>query len=163
MLLLLIVPYAALALADRYLPGVHVRPATRAKVGLTLVLALTASGHFFQTEGMASMLPPFVPYRTEIVYLTGVLELAGAVGLWLPGMARITGICLVLMFLGFLPVNVYAAVNRIDFGGHGIGPAYLLIRAPFQFLLIGWTWWATGLELPRWERRSTPGRRVVPG
>jgi uncharacterized membrane protein len=153
MLVLLTVPYLALTLAERHRRGLRIAPTTRARVGLSLVLLFTAAGHFVKTAEMAAMLPPFVPYRTEIVYATGVLELAGAVGLWIRGLERVTGLCLVLMFLGFLPVNVYAAMNRIDFGGHGIGPAYLLVRVPLQLLLIGWTWWATGLALPRGNRR----------
>jgi uncharacterized membrane protein len=88
----------------------------------------------------------WVPYRTGIVLATGILELLGAVGLWLPGMARITGGLLILMFLGFLPVNVYAAVHRVEFGGHEMGPIYLLVRVPFQLLLVGWTYWATRSE-----------------
>jgi uncharacterized membrane protein len=36
--------------------------------------------------------------------------------------------------------NVYAAINRVDMGGHGAGPMYLLVRAPFQLLLIGWAY-----------------------
>jgi len=29
----------------------------------------------------------------------------------------------------------------VEMGGHGAGPAYLLLRVPFQFLLIGWAYW----------------------
>jgi uncharacterized membrane protein len=36
---------------------------------------------------------------------------------------------------------VYAAINRVEMGGHGAGPMYLLVRAPFQLLLIGWAYW----------------------
>jgi uncharacterized membrane protein len=67
---------------------------------------------------MAQMLPAFVPYRVELIYLTGVLELAGAVGLWIPGLAKLTGVCLILMLLGLLPANIYSAFNQVDFGGH---------------------------------------------
>lgn len=30
--------------------------------------------------------------------------------------------------------------DRVEMGGHGAGPAYLLLRVPFQFLLIGWAY-----------------------
>ena len=45
------------------------------------------------------------------------------------------------MLIAFLPVNIYAAVNRVGMGGHEWGPIYLLIRVPLQFILIGWIWW----------------------
>jgi uncharacterized membrane protein len=57
---------------------------------------------------------------------------------------RLTGICLIVMLCAFLPVNIYAALERVDFGGHELGPAYLLARVPVQVLLIAWTWFATG-------------------
>ena len=164
LLLTLVIPAAALMLARRRLPGVTVSRETSARVGLTALLLLTGSGHFAQTQGMASMLPGWVPYRTEIVLVTGVLELAAAVGLWVPGMTRTVGALLILMFLGFLPVNVYAAVERIDFGGHGMGPVYLLARVPFQLLLVGWTYWATEQRWPlrqRGEERDRLGRLVA--
>ena len=49
-------------------------------LGLVLVLLFTASGHFIATAAMAEMLPPFVPARLALVYLTGVLEIALAIG-----------------------------------------------------------------------------------
>jgi uncharacterized membrane protein len=93
---------------------------------------------------MAAMLPPATPYRVGLIYVTGILELLGAVGVWIPRLTRITGLCLILMLLGVLPANIYAALNRVDFGGHGAGRAYLLVRAPFQFFVIWWTYFATG-------------------
>jgi len=40
-----------------------------------------------------------------------------------------------------MSVNIHAAFNRIEMGGHEWGPIYLLIRVPLQLILIGWTWW----------------------
>jgi uncharacterized membrane protein len=87
---------------------------------------------------MAQMLPPFVPFRLELIYVTGILEWLGAVGLWIPRLITTTGVCLIVMLIGVLPANVYAAFNRVDFGGHDLGPAYLLVRVPFQFFVIWW-------------------------
>jgi uncharacterized membrane protein len=75
--------------------------------------------------------------------LTGILEILGAIGLWIPRLVRLTGVCLIAMLLGFLPVNIYAAFNHVDFGGHGVGPVYLLLRIPFQVLVLWWTYWVT--------------------
>jgi uncharacterized membrane protein len=143
LLLLLLVPYLALTLLGRLVPGLRIAPAARARVGLSLFFIFTSIGHFISTEGMAMMLPPSVPYRVELVYITGVFELLGAIGIWIPGLRRLTGILLIVMLLGLLPANVYAAINRIDFGGHGVGPAYLLVRVPFQLFTIWWTYFAT--------------------
>ena len=92
---------------------------------------------------MAEMVPPAIPSRVTVIYLTGILELLGAVGIWIPQLTRLTGFCLILMLVCLLPANIYAALHRVDFGGHGSGPVYLLVRIPFQLLVILWTYFAT--------------------
>jgi uncharacterized membrane protein len=143
LLFILIVPYLLLTLVDRKLSGVAIAPKTRGRLGLSLFFVFTAIGHFGKTAGMVAMLPAFLPYRVEVIYLTGILEILGAIGLWIPRLVRLTGVCLIAMLLGFLPVNIYAAFNHVDFGGHGVGPVYLLLRIPFQVLVLWWTYWAT--------------------
>ena len=110
-------------------------------LGLALAFAFFGVGHFALTEAMTEMLPPFVPFATLLVYLTGLLELAIAAALLHPATRRTAGQIAILMLVAFFPVNVHAAVNQLGGGGHAWGPAYLLIRAPLQALLIGWAWW----------------------
>jgi uncharacterized membrane protein len=152
LLLLLVAPYLILTLAGRSITGLKLPTATRARVGLTLFFIFTSIGHFIRTEEMAAMVPPFIPYRIEIIYLTGVLEWLGAVCVWVPRLTKVTGLALMLMLLCLLPANIYSAIERVDFGGHGIGPAYLLARVPFQMFVIWWTYFATEQE---WLHRRT--------
>lgn len=143
LLLLLIAPYLILTLIGMSADRFKIAASKRARIGLSLFFIFTSIGHFLSTEAMAEMLPPSIPYRIELIYLTGVLELLGAIGVWVPGLMRITGVLLILMLIGILPANVYSAIKRVDFGGHGAGPAYLLVRIPFQLFVIWWTYLAT--------------------
>lgn len=160
LVLLLVAPYLILGLAGRVFAGLNISPARRARVGLSLFFIFAAIGHFVLTEEMAAMLPPFVPYRIELIYITGVLELLGAVGVWIPRLVRLTGLLLILMLIGLFPANVYSAINRIDFGGHGAGPAYLLVRIPFQLFAIWWTYFAT--EQDWFNRKGKPDNSYNP-
>lgn len=153
LLLLLVAPYLLLTLAGRLSHRFRLAPAARARVGLSLFFIFTALGHFISTEGMARMLPPSVPYRIEIIYITGVLELLGAIGIWIPRLRRLTGLLLIVMLLGLLPANIYSAINRVHFGGHAAGPVYLLARIPFQLFVMWWTYFAT--EQGWFRRRSS--------
>ena len=155
LLLILVVPFLVLTMVGRWISALRFHPATRARVGLTLFFALAGIGHFVRTEEMAQMLPPSLPYRIELIYLTGILELLGAIGVWIPGLTRVAGICLILMLVGVLPANIYSALSRVDFGGHSTGPAYLLVRVPFQLFVIWWTYWATE---QKWFNVRTIGR-----
>jgi proline iminopeptidase len=141
--LVLVAPSLLFGAADALVPGLGLSVWTGAKAGITLLLLLAGSGHFAETEGMARMLPPWVPFRVSLVHVTGVLELLGAIGLWIPTATHTVGLLLVVMLALFLPVNVYAAFKHVPFGGHGRGPAYLLARVPFQLLLMAWIWAST--------------------
>ena len=155
LVLILLIPYLVLTLLGKRHPKFQIGPAKRARVGLSLFFVFTAIGHFIRTEEMAAMILPSVSYRTELIYFTGVLELLGAVGVWIPGLTRLTGLLLILMLIGILPANIYSAINRIEFGGHGAGPAYLLIRIPFQLFVIWWTYFATE---QKWQRKPAVPR-----
>ena len=141
-LILLVLPFLVLTTLEKRWPSLWMPPGLRGRIGLALVLLFTATGHFIRTEPMIAMLPESVPWRAEIVLLTGLLEYAAAIGLLVPsaGIVRVTGICLALFLIAVFPANVYSAVSGKGLGSHGLGPWYLLFRAPLQFVLIGWTW-----------------------
>jgi uncharacterized membrane protein len=151
LLFLLVAPYLIITLLGRWVAGLRMPPPQRARVGLSLFFVITASQHFLSTEAMAAMIPPSIPYRRELTYLSGVFELLGAIGIWIPRLVRLTGLLLIVMLIGILPANIYSAFNRVDFGGHDAGPVYLLVRVPFQLFVIWWTYFATEQN---WFRRS---------
>ncbi|MDB5348485.1 MAG: hypothetical protein JWP89_6862 [Schlesneria sp.] len=124
-----------------------------ASVGAGLLFVFTGVGHFVETESMLQMLPPWVPYRGLLVYATGLLEFAIAVGFFVPTTRRATGWIAIGLLVLFFPVNVYAALNRIEMGGHSWGPAYLLIRAPLQVIILLWIYWFA-VRAPRIGRTS---------
>jgi uncharacterized membrane protein len=155
LLLLLVTPYLLLTVVGKWVRPLRVPPTIRARVGLSLFFLFTSIGHFVRTEEMAAMLPVSVPFRIELIYVTGILELLGAIGVWIPRLTRLTGLLLILLLVGVLPANVYSAINRVEFGGHEGGPIYLLVRVPFQILVIWWTYFATEQNWFRRARNNT--------
>jgi uncharacterized membrane protein len=141
MLGLLIGGYLLLTVVDQLWSGITIKPHLRGRISLALVFLFTAIGHFFQPQQLVEMLPPWVPGRLPIIYLTGLLEIAGAIGLLIPQLSRLAGICLIAFLILVLPANIYAAFNQVGMGGHTQGPAYLWVRVPVQLILIGWTYW----------------------
>jgi len=113
------------------------------RIALSAMLLFTSLGHFMFTEGMAGMLPEGVPYREFLVYLTGFVEIAAAIGLLVPAWRRLTGYLLMLFFALVLPANIYAAIHHINYEtglADGPGLSYLWFRIPFQVLLIIWAY-----------------------
>ncbi|GAA2897625.1 hypothetical protein GCM10010517_62680 [Streptosporangium fragile] len=118
--------------------------------GLAVMLVMTASAHFVPSgvtfmpnhADMVAMVPPLVPFPALVVYLTGVLELAGAVGLVLPATRRAAGSCLALLFVLMLPANIHAALAGVTLAGEAATPLWQ--RIPEQVLYIGVGLWAAG-------------------
>ena len=76
-----------------------------------------------------------------VVVLSGVLEAGLAILILIPAYSKAAGILLCVFLVLVTPVNVYAAIKRIPFGGHSGGPGYLFLRLPLQAVLLFWTYW----------------------
>jgi len=112
-------------------------------IALAAMLLFTAVGHFAFTKGMALMVPGFIPAKETVVYLTGIIEIAAAIGLLIPGMRVLTGWLLIAFFIMMLPANIQAAIRHIDYQKatyKGPGLSYLWFRVPLQLFFIAWAW-----------------------
>jgi len=67
-----------------------------------------------------------------VVTLTGILEIAGAIGLLIPATARLAAIGLTLLLIAMFPANIRAARKGIDIAGRK--PAKLAVRTPLQIV-----------------------------
>lgn len=140
-LLLLTTPFLLSLAIDHFRRSEKSVSIFSAVLGICLVFCFTGIGHFVKTQPMSEMLPSAVPFKIPLIYLTGVLELMAAAAVLFPQIRRYVAWCLILMLLSFLPVNIYAAINRTGMGGHQWGPIYLLVRIPLQLVLIAWIWY----------------------
>jgi uncharacterized membrane protein len=70
--------------------------------------------HFVHLALVASMIPPVFPARIFLAVFTGILEVAGAVGLFVPQFRRHAAFCIALMMVAIIPANVYVAGKTIE-------------------------------------------------
>lgn len=143
-LTILILSFALSLLAMRYVSGSW-NYALAGRIVLSVMLLFTALGHFLYPKGMAMMLPGAIPGKVALIYLTGLVEAAAAIGLLLHRTQAITGMLLIVFFILILPANIYAAIKRVDFQKEtldGPGPGYLWFRVPLQVLFICWTYFS---------------------
>ena len=121
------------------------RVATRC--GLSIMFFFTAAAHFSpRTRGdLIAMVPPALPHPDLLVTLTGIAELAGAIGL-LTARAPLAAYGLMLLLVAMFPANIYAA--RIDHRIGGRPHTPMTLRAPLQLLWIGLLWWSAASLSP---------------
>ena len=95
--------------------------------------------HLFAPDGFVRIVPQFVPLPDVVVMVTGVLELAGAIGLMVTKLRHAAGIGLAAYAVCVFPANINHAVNMISIGGLPNSWWYHAPRLAFQPVLV---WWA---------------------
>jgi uncharacterized membrane protein len=108
---------------------------------LAVMFCFTGVAHFGRMRAeLENMVPPWVPNPQLAVFVTGVLEIVGAIGLILPKTRWLAGICLIAFLVAVFPANIHAAKTDLKLGDRPVTP--LWIRGPMQaafILLIAWT------------------------
>jgi uncharacterized membrane protein len=99
--------------------------------------------HFVKPRWYMRIMPRYLPAHRELVYASGVAEIAGALGTMHPRTRRPAGLFLIATLVAVFPANVDMAVRADEFKDVPGGRAGLLARLPFQGLFVWWVWKAT--------------------
>lgn len=110
--------------------------------------------HFIFTRHYVGIMPPWLPWHTELVYLSGVLEIAGGIGVLISAVRPIAGWALILLSIAVLPANVQMLINFYEQQAPLWQQSLLVLRLPLQLPLIWWIWKATRRRPKRrgWKR-----------
>ena len=89
-----------------------------ARVAMALAFVVAGASHLLMPTPFVQHLPTWVPARHALIYLTGLLEIAGGLGLlgprrWQRPVAALIALYLVAVF----PANVYVAVAHVAVDG----------------------------------------------
>ncbi len=134
-----------------------IRPLLR----LLLAIAYFVAGvlHIRSPEAFLAITPSWVPAPEQVVFLTGIAEIAGAMGLLVPPMLiprirQAAGVGLALYALCVWPANINHAVNNIAIGGETLSWWYHGPRLALQPVFIWLALWVG--EVVDWPfRRKT--------
>jgi uncharacterized membrane protein len=94
-------------------------------------------GHFTSTEFFVKIMPPYLPFHRELVYVSGVFEIVLGVLLFFPRTTRPAAWGLIALLIAVFPANIYMYMHRELFQ---VSPVALLLRLPLQGVLILWAW-----------------------
>jgi uncharacterized membrane protein len=113
-------------------------------VGLALVFLWLMIGgvtHFTAAEFFVNIMPPYIGWHLEIVYLSGVLEILGALGVLVPRTRLLAGNCLIILTLAVTPANIHMWMHPELFPD--VSETALSLRLFVQILLLVCIWWST--------------------
>ncbi|MDR9855030.1 DoxX family protein [Paenibacillus sp. VCA1] len=114
-----------------YFEGWH----TSLQAAVAAMLLLTASAHWgTRRRDLIRMVPPVFPRPDWIVTATGLLELAGAVGILIPAVSKAASIGLAMLLVAMFPANVRAAKEKLTIGGRPVPKLFPRTLLQFVFL-----------------------------
>jgi uncharacterized membrane protein len=112
----------------------------RVRIGSRIITAVyfTFAGvmHFIRTGFFTSIVPPQLSHPLALVYISGVFEILGGIGLLVPKSRRFAGKGLILLLLAVFPANIYMFTKTHHMLGASLHTILLGIRLPLQFVLI---------------------------
>jgi uncharacterized membrane protein len=110
--------------------------------------------HIASPVGFNSIVPSFVPFPEATVFLTGLCEIAGAIGLMLPKFRRAAGIGLAAYAVCVFPANINHAMNAIPVAGLPTSWWYHGPRLALQPVLVWWALYCGGVTDWPFRRRD---------
>ena len=95
--------------------------------------------HFINPDWFVRIVPPILPFKITIVYISGIFEVILGFLLIFPKTRFIAGWGLILLLLAVSPANIYVALTN----GKAMDttPMIAWTRLPFQFVFIGLAYW----------------------
>ena len=115
------------------------------------ILYMVASIFHFVTDTELAIIPPSWPWRRAALYITGVFEFLGGLGLLLPRFRRVSSWGLAALLLAIWPANIYHAISDKRRGRWKKSAVYHILRFPLQIVLIIWVLWAGSLRNARYR------------
>lgn len=103
---------------------------------------LVASGalHLLRPEVYVPLLPPPFPQSKALIVGTGVPELLGAVGLFVPQTRRAAAAALVVFLIAIFPANVYVAGQTVSGLPMPDVPIRTAMQAAYMALVVAAGW-----------------------
>ena len=112
-----------------------------AKWLLGTLFVLAGANHFIHTAFYVSIMPPYLPWHTALVYISGVAEMALGVMLMFRRTETLAAYGAIALIIAVTPANIQMAIHPELYPA--FSAAALWLRVPLQGVLIAWAFWLT--------------------
>jgi uncharacterized membrane protein len=93
--------------------------------------------HFVKPRWYEAIVPDYIPQKREVVYLSGVAEIAGGLGTMHPRTRRAASLWSIATLIAVFPANLHMALHPDRYRVPG-GRVSLYARLPVQLVFIAW-------------------------
>jgi uncharacterized membrane protein len=125
-----------------------------ARLSLAVLYAFAGFAHLQKPDMFLQITPDWVPFPAHVVWVTGICEILGAIGLCTVRFRRIAAWALALYAVCVYPANIKHAMD--DFAAHGAAMNwwYHVPRLLFQPVFVWWALWAGSLTNWPFDKQS---------
>lgn len=113
---------------------------TASKILLAIFMIGAGTMHFVRPDLYLKIMPPYLPFHLELVYLSGFFEAALGLLLLVPRFSRAAAWGIIALLVAVFPANIYLYQHQELLPAP---PVVHLLRLPLQALFIGWAYWHT--------------------
>ena len=108
-----------------------------------MAMFYTAAGvaHFGRPDQYLKIMPPFLPARLALVYISGGIEMMLGVMLLFPQFRVLAAWGVIALLIAVFPANIF--MFQKGSAATGVPQWVLLLRLPLQGVLIAWAYWHT--------------------
>ena len=110
-------------------------------LGLSVFFIYFGVDHFINPNFYLSIMPPSFPMHLEAVYISGLFEILGGVGVLLSKTRKLAGWGLFALLIAVYPANIYMALTPEAFPDIPLSALYF--RLVLQFLFFYWAYSVT--------------------
>ncbi|MHB9880917.1 DoxX family protein [Pacificimonas sp. ICDLI1SI03] len=126
---------------ELYIDMQPTRPILRTILRWTLIAIylFVGTAHIRDPGTFLPIMPGWVPFPRQVILVTGIWEIAGALMMMTPRLRRVAGWMLATYAVAVYPANIKHALDGISIGGTQLGWEYHGPRLLFQPVFV---WWA---------------------
>lgn len=101
---------------------------------LAILFVVAGVFHFVNPRPYLSMMPQYLPWPLVLIWLSGVAEVIGGLGILINSTRRLAAWGLIALLIAVFPANLNIAFN--GWPGVDIAKWVIWLRLPFQILFI---------------------------
>ncbi len=97
--------------------------------------------HIFDPKYFLPMIPPLLPFKKLIIYITGALEIILGGCLLIEEIRFYAAVGIIILLGLVFPANIYVAINYEARKKLKVGKVFSVVRLFFQILLMCLAYW----------------------
>ena len=97
--------------------------------------------HFIDPDFFLAIMPNYLPYHLEFVYLSGIAEITFGILLLFKKTRTYAAYGLIILLVCVFPANIHLVESELSQSILGATKSQTIIRLPFQILFISLAYW----------------------